>query len=51
MKGIGWQQEGWRMGPGGHTSWLPCVSANHLHSIVGLEEFDPALYQQMAKGN
>jgi hypothetical protein len=58
MKGIGWQQEGWRMGPGrsgrgvgGHRFWLPWISANHLHSIAGLEEFDPALYQQLAKGN
>jgi hypothetical protein len=54
MKGIGWQQEGWRMGPGGsgrgvggHRFWLPWVSANHLYGITGLEEFDPVLYQQM----
>jgi hypothetical protein len=58
MKGIGWQQEGWRMGPGGlgrgvggHRFWLPWVSANHLYSITGLEEFDPVLYQQLIKGN
>ncbi len=58
MKGIGWQQEGWRMGPGGpgrgiggHRFWLPWISANHLYSITGLEEFDPALYQQLAKRN
>jgi hypothetical protein len=57
MKGIGWQQEGWRMGPGwsgrgvgGHRFWLPWVSANHLYSITGLEEFDPILYQQLSKG-
>jgi hypothetical protein len=56
MKGIGWQQEGWRMGPGGpgrgmggHRFWLPWVSANHLYSITGLEEFDPVLYRQMAE--
>ncbi len=58
MRGIGWQQEGWRMGPGGagrgvggHRFWLPWVSANHLHGITGLEEFDPALYQQLARKN
>jgi hypothetical protein len=58
MKGIGWQQEGWRMGPGGpgrgvggHRFWLPWISANHLYSITGLEEIDPILYQQLAKGN
>jgi hypothetical protein len=54
MKGIGWQQEGWRMGPGGngrgvggHRFWLPWISANHLYSITGLEEFDPTLYKQL----
>jgi hypothetical protein len=52
MKGIGWQQEGWRMGPGGsgrgvggHRFWLPWVSANHLYGITGLEEYDPALFK------
>jgi hypothetical protein len=58
MKGIGWQQEHWSLGPGrngrgvgGHRFWLPWVSANHLHGITGLEEFDPTLYQQLARGN
>jgi hypothetical protein len=58
MKGIGWQQEGWSMGPGrngrgvgGHRFWLPWISANHLYGITGLEEFDAALYQQLSKGN
>jgi hypothetical protein len=58
MKGIGWQQEHWRMGPGGsgrgvggHRFWLPWISANHLHGITGLEELDPILYQQLSKGN
>jgi hypothetical protein len=57
MKGIGWQQEGWRMGPGGpgrgvggHRFWLPWISANHLHSITGLDELDPLLYQQLVEG-
>ncbi len=56
MKGIGWQQEGWSMGPGrngrgvgGHRFWLPWISANHLYGITGLEEFDPVLYQQLIK--
>jgi len=58
MKGIGWQQEHWRMGPGrsgrgvgGHRFWLPWVSANHLYSITGLEEFDPDLFQELCEGN
>jgi hypothetical protein len=53
-KGIGWQQEGWRMGPGGngrgvggHRFWLPWVSANHLYGITGLEEYDPALFKKL----
>lgn len=52
MKGIGWQQEGWRFGPGGpgrgvggHRFWLPWISANHLYGITGLEEYDPALFK------
>lgn len=57
MKGPGWQQEGWRMGPGrsgrgvgGHRFWLPWVSANHLHSIIGLDDLDPELARRV-KGN
>ncbi len=55
MKGIGWQQEGWRMGPGGsgrgvggHRFWLPWISANHLYGITGLEEYDPALFKELS---
>ena len=58
MRGIGWQQEHWRMGPGrygrgvgGHRFWLPWVSANHLYSITGLEEYDPDLFSTLAEGN
>ncbi len=55
LRGPGWQQEHWSMsgtrGFGTHRSWLPWVSVNHLHGITGLEEFDPALYQRLAKGN
>ena len=55
LKGPGWQQEHWGMsgarGFGTHRSWLPWVSVNHLHGITGLEEFDPALYQRLAKGD
>jgi hypothetical protein len=54
LKGVGWQQEGWRMGPGGggrgvggHRFWLPWISANHLYGITGLEEYDPALFKQL----
>ena len=55
LKGIGWQQEGFRMGPGGagrgtsgHRFWLPWISANHLYSITGLEEYDPDLLRALA---
>jgi len=55
MKGPGWQQEHWRLGPGGagrgvgsHRLWLPWISANHLAGITGLEEFDSALYRELS---
>lgn len=55
MKGIGWQQEGWRMGPGGpgrgvggHRFWLPWITSNHLYGINGLEEYDPALFKKLS---
>jgi hypothetical protein len=55
LLGPGWQQEHWRMGPGvrgvgAHRTWLPWVSVNHLHGITGLEDFDRALYHQLAGG-
>jgi len=56
LRGPGWQQEHWRMGPGGsgrgvggHRFWLPWVTTNHLHGIYGLEEFSPELYQLLLK--
>ncbi len=55
MKGIGWQQEGWRLGPGGpgrgvggHRFWLPWISSNHLYGITGMEEYDPALFKKLS---
>jgi hypothetical protein len=40
------------MGPGGggrgssgHRFWLPWITANHLFGIMGLEEYDPALFK------
>ena len=52
LAGPGWQQEHWslgnRRGFGGHRGWLPWVSTNHLWSITGLEEFDPALFKQLS---
>ncbi len=57
MKGIGWQQEHWRLGPGpdgrgvgSHRLWLPWVSANHLAGIIGLEDNDPALFKRLCAG-
>lgn len=54
LLGPGWQQEHWRMGPnvrgiGAHRTWLPWISVNHIASIVGLEDLDPALYKQVIK--
>jgi hypothetical protein len=54
MIGPGWQQENFGMGPGGrgrgvgaHRFWLPWVSANHLHGITAMEEYDPALFRKI----
>jgi hypothetical protein len=30
---------------------LPWISVNHPHGITGLEDFDKALFPQLAKGN
>ncbi|HEX4636437.1 MAG TPA: hypothetical protein VH189_09670, partial [Rhizomicrobium sp.] len=43
--GPGWEQESWSNDPG---KWLPWLAANHLNGIMTLEEFDPALYRQLA---
>ncbi len=56
LLGPGWQQEHWNLGPGrkgngAHRNWLPWISINHLHGIMGLEELDKDLYQRLAKGN
>jgi hypothetical protein len=55
LRGPGWQQEHWRMGPGGpgrgvggHRFWLPWVTTNHLHGITGLQEFDAELYEKLS---
>jgi hypothetical protein len=55
LKGPGWQQEHWRMGPirgiGAHRTWLPWISVNHLHGITGLEDVDKDLYEKLSKGD
>jgi hypothetical protein len=43
--GPGWEEESWSGDPGKWLSWL---GANHLNGILTLEEFDPALYRQLA---
>lgn len=54
MRGPGWQQENFGLGPGprgrgvgSHRLWLPWISANHLHGINSLEEFDPELFRKL----
>jgi hypothetical protein len=50
LRGPGWQQEHWSFAPvrgyGLHRSWLPWVATSQLKGIVGLKEFDPALYKE-----
>ena len=51
LRGPGWQQEHWSLAPvrgfGLHRGWLPWVATSQLNGIVGLREFDPALFQQL----
>jgi hypothetical protein len=50
--GPGWQQENFdmslRRGFGGHRAWLPWVSVHHLWSIIGVEQLDPKLLDQLS---
>jgi hypothetical protein len=55
LKGTGWQQENFRLGPGprgrgvgSHRLWLPWVTANHLHGITGLETYSPLLFREIS---
>ncbi|MEO8594013.1 MAG: hypothetical protein ABI759_11890 [Candidatus Solibacter sp.] len=53
MRGPGWQQEVWNFsggtrGYGQPEKWMPWVTTNHLYSIYGLEDLDPALFQELA---
>ena len=52
MLGPGWQQEHWLMsanrGYGQPGKWLPWLATGHLHSIMALQTYDPALYRKLA---
>lgn len=53
LRGIGWQQEHWSLAPrrgfGLHRLWLPWVATSQLNGIFGLMEFDPALFEELAR--
>ena len=53
LRGPGWQQEHWSLAPwrghGFHRGWLPWVSCSHLNGMIGLEEFDKNLFEQLSK--
>ena len=53
LLGPGWQQENWSLsghrGYGSHRMWLPWVSTSHLAGIIDTEEFDPELFQRLAR--
>ena len=53
LAGPGWQQEHWSVAPprgvGFHRGWLPWVSCSLLQGIVHLEDFDPHLYERLAR--
>lgn len=48
---LGYQQEHFGFGPargqGMHRWWLPWVTTSHLNGIVGLEQFDKALFDEL----
>lgn len=52
LRGPGWQQEHFSLAPrrgfGLHRLWLPWVATSQLNGIVGLMEFDRALYEKLA---
>jgi len=52
LPGPGWQQEHWSLTPvrgfGIHRGWLPWVATSQLNGIFGLEDFDWALFKQLA---
>lgn len=57
MRGPGWQQENFGLGPapagrgvGSHRLWLPWISANHLHGINALEDYDSVLFHKLTSG-
>lgn len=56
LKGPGWQQEHWMMGPGprgvgAHRTWLPWITVNHLHSITGVKQLGKKLFQEVSETN
>jgi len=55
LAGPGWQQEHWSLAPrrgyGIHRHWLPWVSCSHLWGIESLEEYDVALFAELAAGH
>jgi hypothetical protein len=52
LAGPGWQQEHWSLAPrrgiGLNRRWYPWVATSQLKGILGLEEFDPRLFEQLA---
>ena len=53
LKGPGWQQEHWSLAPkrgyGRSRVWWPFVTVSHLNGIYDLMDFDPELFEELAK--
>jgi hypothetical protein len=53
LRAPGWSQEHFSFAPwrgyGLHRGWLPWVTTAHLNGMLGLEESDPKLYEELAK--
>jgi uncharacterized protein YyaL (SSP411 family) len=52
LRGPGWSQEHFSFAPwrghGLHRGWLPWVTTSHLNGILGLEELDKKLFEELS---
>lgn len=53
LRALGWSQEHFSFAPwrgyGLHRGWLPWVTTSHLNGLLGLEELDKKLFEELAE--
>lgn len=53
LRALGWSQEHFSFAPwrgyGLHRGWLPWVTTSHLNGMLGLEELDKKLFEELAQ--